>query len=327
MTLSLLLLGLILLFLLFVLAVIVALRSEKSEKNTILGSLESVLFLVMMPQAKPQKEGEPAPDEKVIISQMEQVLANFLYLKRQNMWGPSPSIALEIASQTGGSDISFYVSVPKSLETVFEKYVQGVYPNAIVDKIREDYTVFEPQGESSGAYLKLKENFLFPLSTYKKLEKDPVASITNALSKIKGDEGAAIQIIIKPLVGFNLRKKGEKALSKIREGRHVRQAAKEALQSGFASLVYEIFAPGPKKKKEEEVYKQKEQGFDQAGYEAIQEKIGKAPFEADIRLISSAASKERADEILSHIISAFSQFSLSSANSLEAKLLKGKELK
>ena len=320
--------GLILVFLLIVLAFVMALRAETNEKNSVFGGLEMVLFLVMMPKNPPKKEGDAQKEEKMIIAQMEQVFSNFLYLKKPKMFQEPPSCAFEIASQIGSSDISFYAAVPKYLESVFEKYVQGVYPNAVVDKVPEDYTIFEPQGATAGAYLKLSENPLFPISTYQTLEKDPLSLITNDLSKIGVDEGGAVQVIIRPLSALNLRKKGEKALKKIREGKSVREAAHLAFQGTLIDMVDELLRPSksPKTKEFEQANKQKEQGFDQKGYDAIQSKIQKQPFEVNIRVAASAQSEGRAEEILNHLTSAFSQFSLSAINSLEPKEVFKREL-
>ncbi len=311
-------------FILLLAAIAVTLYFEESEKNSVLSGLDSVLFLVMMPKQEPKKEGEAPKEEKVLISQMEQVFANFLNLKRPKLFSQSPSVTLEIASQTGGEYVSFYVAVPKSLETVLEKYVQGVYPKAIIEKIPQDYTVFEPKAFVAGAFLTLKENPLLPISTYQKLEKDPISSITNTFSKISANEGAAIQIIIRPLVS-NFRKKGEKALQKIREGKNVRAAVSQAMQGEFTGLLSE-FLESSSKKKEDEVVK-KEQTFDQAGYEAVQSKVQKQVFQTNIRLIASAQSKERTEDILSHLVSAFGQFSVSALNGFEAKEVKGGKLK
>ena len=192
--------GLILVFLLIVLAFVMALNAETNEKNSVFGGLEMVLFLVMMPKNPTKKEGEAAKRRKNLISQMEQVFANFLYLKKPKMFQTPPCCAFEIASQIGSSDISFYVAVPKYLESVFEKYVQGVYPNAVVDKVPQDYTIFEPQGATAGAYLKLSESSLFPISTYQTLEKDPLALVTNNLSKISANEGGGCASFNKAIV-------------------------------------------------------------------------------------------------------------------------------
>jgi len=322
--------GLILVFMLLLLAFVIALNSESNEKKSVFGGLDMVLFLVMMPKNPPKKEVDVQKEEKAMIAQMEQVFSNFLYLKKPGMFQTPPCVALEIASQLGSSDISFYVAVPQYLESVFEKYVQGVYPNAVVDKIPQDYTIFEPQGANAGAYFKLSQNFLFPISTYQTLEKDPLALVTNTLSKISTDEGAAVQVLIRPLSSLNLRKKGEKALKKIREGKQVRTAVAEAFHGLLLEMLSEFLNPSKPQNKNPQIDqfgKPREQGFDQKGYDAIQSKIQKQPFEADIRVVTSAQSAGRAEEILSHLVSAFSQYSLSAINSLEPKRVYKKELK
>jgi hypothetical protein len=322
--------ALILLFLLIVMAFVFVLNAETNEKKSVFGGLEMVLFLVMMPKNPTKKEGDSQKEEKTMIAQMEQVFANFLYLKKPGMFQPEPCVAFEIASQIGSSDISFYVAVPKYLESVFEKYVQGVYPNAVVDKVPQDYTIFEPQGVTAGAYLKLSESSLFPISTYQTLEKDPLASVTNNLSKITANEGAGVQVLIRPLSQLNLRKKGEKALKKIREGKQVRTAVIQAFNGPIMEMFQDLINPQPSKNNPNDpmnpMNPRKEQGFDQKGYDAIQNKIQKQPFETNIRILASAQSQARAEEILQNLVSAFSQFSLSAINSLEPKELYKRDL-
>src|SRR5687767_10802799 len=92
-------------FLILLLLFAIVFMYEQSEKKLVSGGLDSTLFLVMMPKhADPKKEGEAPKDEKVLISQMEQVLANFLQIKRPKSSNIFPAIALEIASETGGED-------------------------------------------------------------------------------------------------------------------------------------------------------------------------------------------------------------------------------
>ncbi len=322
--------GLILVFLLVVMAFVMALNAESDEKKSVFGGLDMVLFLVMMPKNPNKKEGDQQKEERMMIAQMEQVFANFLYLKKPRPFQNPPSCSFEIASQIGNSDISFYVAVPKYLESVFEKYVQGVYPNAVVDKVPQDYTIFEPQGATAGAYLNLSENSLFPISTYQTLEKDPLAMLTNNLSKISANEGAAVQVMIRQLSKINLRKKGEKALKKIREGSPVRYAVIQAYRDPIIEALLELINPSKNKNSltdpSNPMSPRKEQGFDQKGYESVQSKIQKQPFEVNIRVVASAQTQDRAEEILSNLVSAFSQFSLSAINSLEPKEVYKKEL-
>ncbi len=310
---------------------------KKKEKEEILGSLDMVLFLVMMPKYELKKEELVRKDEKTLIAQMEQIFTNFLYLKKpgffQRLFKGFPRVAFEIASQIGGTDISFYVAVPKYLETAFEKYVQGVYPRAMVEKVPQDYTIFEPAGFTAGSYLKLENAPFFPISTYKNLEKDPLAEITNALSKISPDEGAAVQVIIRPLLQRNWKKMGDKVLSKIREGKSIKTAIIETSRSPFLELLLDIInalTGQTAKQKEEEKFKEakpKEIKVEERTVQAIQEKIQKQVFETNIRLLSSAQNQERAEEILGHLEGAFGQFSLFAMNSFKPIEMKKRGLR
>ncbi|MBI2054393.1 MAG: DUF87 domain-containing protein, partial [Candidatus Staskawiczbacteria bacterium] len=319
---------LIFLFLVTLLGFVFAATSETQKKSSVFGGLEMTLFLVMMPKNDLKKKELMQKEEKNMISEMEQVLSNFLYLKKPRLFQPRPVCALEIASQLGSSDISFYMAVPTFLENVFSKYVQGIYPLAIVDKIPEDYTVFEPNGATAAAYLKLRENYLFPISTYKNLEKDPLASLTNNLSKISANEGAAIQLIIRPLSESGFRTTGEKALKKMREGKPARVALAETFQSPLIEFFSEMLKGPENTKKNHDVnQKNKETHFDQKEYDVIQSKIQKQAFETNIRLVASSKTQARAEEILNHLIGSFSQFSLLAVNSFEPKNVYGRELK
>ena len=318
---------LLFLFLVLLIAFFFALKREKQSDSSAFSGLDMTLFLVMMPKLQQKKEEEVKKEEKVIIAQMEQVLSNFLYLKKPKFFQKPLCVSLEIASQIGGSDISFYVALPTYLETVFEKYIQGVYPNAIVDKVPQDYTIFEPEGATAGAYFKLSLNNLFSISTYHTLEKDPLSLITNNLSKISAKEGAAVQIILRPVPKLNMRKIGEKALVLIREGKSAREAVSQASSSSLYSAMNELLKPGKQKSDKERFEPSKEQGIDQRGYESIQQKIQKQAFEINIRIVAAGEKQERAEEILHQLISSFSQFSLSSINDFQPKEVFRKELK
>ena len=302
---------------------------KKRKIKYLAKSLDMVLFSVTMP--KYEKEGEKEKqDIKSIIGMMEQVYSNFLNLKKlgfiQRLIHPAPRIALEIASETGGQDILFYVAVPSEIETNLEKYIQGVYPGAILEKVPKDYTVFEVKGKTAGSYLKFAKSVFFPINTYKNLESDPLSSITNALSKINPDEGAAVQIMLKPS-SFDIRGKGSEILAKIAEGETLEKAVSSVQQSQIAKVLNSVFemlsAP---KKKDEIPEKPKEKIVDDVSIEAIKTKIQKPVFDANIRIVGVARTQERAEEILQHLWSGFSQFT-SNFNSIDATAVKPRFLK
>ncbi|MBU3934844.1 DUF87 domain-containing protein [Patescibacteria group bacterium] len=326
---------LIIVFILLITAVIVALYFEKKEKKIFFDKLDMSLFLVMMPKHESAKEKMSQIEERNLITQMEQVFSNFLNLKAPKSFiRPKLSVALEIASQLGNNDISFYVAVPKSIENALEKYIQGVYPRALVEKVPQDYTIFEPAGVTAASYMRLPQHPLFPINTYLNLEKDPLSALTNSMNKIKADEGAAIQIIVQPMSQKKWRKKAEIVLHKIRQGMSARSAVGQSKSSSFGEVNLGIFKGTMEtvygkyeKENEDKSKKQKEFSVDQVSLEAIQKKIQKQVFETNIRLICSAQTRERAEEILTHLEGAFGQFALSSINSLDPRRVKRTALK
>ena len=107
----------------------------------------------------------------------------------------------------------------------------------------------------------------------------------------------------------------------------MRSAVLQAFQNPVMDMIEELGKPAKDPKNSQDFGKEKEQGIDQKGYDAIQSKIQKQPFETNIRILTSAQSDGRAEEILNHLTSAFSQFSMSAINSLEPKEVFKKELK
>lgn len=314
----------ILLFAVFILLVVAgasAFYFERGGKKKFFDSLGMSLFTVMMPKHEETNKELAKKEEKDIIGQMEQVFSSFLYIESKKRGLKEPArIALEIASQIGGTDISFYVAVPAFLETALEKYIHGVYPGALVEKKPDDYTIFEPGGATAGSYLKLKESYVFPLNTYANLDKDPIAAVTNTLNKIGVNEGAAIQVVIRQVSNPKWRKKAQDIISKLMEGKSIKEALGSSGQakavSKVSGAIFDTFQNKPKDGKENFTDK-KEKTVDQKAIEEIQKKAQKQAFSANIRLITSAQTAERADEILTHLEGAFGQFSLASINSLE----------
>jgi hypothetical protein len=300
---------------------------KKRKKNTLDRSLYMSLFLVKLPRYDKAGGEGGGESEKSAISEMEQFYSNFLYLDKgesalTRFFYGVPRIALEISSEIGQGDISFYVAVPVEYENSLNKYVQGVYSGAVVEKISDDYTIFEPESEVSASYLKQASSFFIPVNTYEDLGRDPLESVVNSVSSIKPDEGAAVQFIIRPTL-FNFRRKGEKFLSLITEkGKSVEEAFSNINQGWFLKVIKEAFDIFSSSKKEEEVLNKTK--VDSAVVDFVRKKISKPGFEVNIRLIAVAEEKVRADEILEGIESSFSQFT-SSINSFKKNRVKNKK--
>lgn len=323
----------VLLALLWTVGWLLALAWKKHSKGTTLKDLDMSLFLVMMPEYEQKDADGRQKDEKELIGAMEQIYAHFLSLKRpgifERFFSGAPRVAFEIASQTGGSDIEFYVAVPVALEQGFEKYVQGIYPKAIIEKVARDYTIFEPANAVAASALTLATPLL-SLNTYRSMDKDPLAATTNALSRIAENEGAAIQIVIRPFNQDQWRGIGSKLISKVKEGVPLKMAMAQSLRSPFEEIVSEIlfmiFRGAKQKEEKEEEEKQKFQ-VDENVLKSIGAKIQKQIFLANVRLVASAPSPQRAQEVLEHLESAFGQFSLLSFNHLETTRVPRRSMK
>ncbi|MDD5606254.1 MAG: DUF87 domain-containing protein [Candidatus Pacebacteria bacterium] len=298
-------------FLILIILFVVIFKNKKKKFSNILQSLDMVLFSIRIPKFEKKDDLSPQKERKEIIASMEQVFSSFLNLKTKGV----PRIVFEIASEQGGTDIEFYVAVPNELASSLEKYIQGVYPLAQVSKVSRDYTIFEPDSKTAGAYLKLRETNFLPINTYVSLAQDPIASITNALSKIKPEEGVALQLILKPFKYTVFQKQGNKIISLLKKGKDLSLAIRDS-QKSETKKTLESF-----QKKEEK----KENPVDEFSIEVIQNKIKKPLFETNIRIIASAKTQERAKEILSYLEASFGQFS--SSNSFNAFYVKAKRIK
>lgn len=282
-------------------------------------SLEMSLFLIRLPRYETNEKGEGG-EVKNMIARIEQFYANFIDIDRQTgilkrFFQGLPRVTFEIASELGGNDISFYIAIPLEYESSLNKYVQGVYPGAILEKKSEDYTVFEPGGEVAASYLKLKHTFYAPINTYRELGGDPLESVTSSLSNIASSEGAAVQITIRP-VPFDFRNKGEAVLSQIvNEGKTLSQAV-SMVHGGILSI---LIAGSSKVDKDAK----KERKVDDAVIEAVRTKIKKPAFSVNVRLVGVAKTKSRAREVLHSLESGFSQFS-SGMNGFNIIEVKGK---
>lgn len=308
-------------YILFILLVSIFLIVVIKKRSTghLKHSFEMSLFLVRLPRYESQEKG----DEKIAIAKVEQFYSNFLYINKgsgflKRFFFGTPRVAFEIASELGGSDISFYIAIPLEYETALNKYVQGVYPGAVLEKRSNDYTIFEPKANASLSFLKLRNTFYIPINTYKELGGDPLESIANSVTNIAADEGAAIQIVLQP-ASFDLKRKGDSILSDIiKNGKTLNEAINDTNASILSGVLKE-FSKVLFTKKEEE--KKTGPGADEATIEVVRNKIKKPAFDVNIRCVAVAKDQNRSEQIIQNLESSFSQFS-SSGNGFKVNRVK-----
>lgn len=289
-------------------------------------SLKMVPFLVTVPQSSGREKGEGSRDQRDVARELISQAENFYYTLSsiykkgfKNFIVGQKHIALEIVADNG--EIFFYFAVPISLIGLVEKTISTQYPDCHIEEVEEHNIFKENQGLKGvrGIELVTKRDSMFPLKTYSTIELDPLYAITNALSKIEKDEGAAIQILIRP-VGTKFAKGSRKMAEKIQKGEYKEKFKVGKATSSFASDIIR----GATKGKDE----LKSQGskpltpLQEEMVKAVETKAGKPVFESIIRLVVSAKDDMRADMILNEMSGSFAQFNDLNMNQFKPKRIK-----
>ncbi len=276
--------------------------------------LHMTLFEVSLPQ-NPTEDNRGAP-LTAIFSAMEQ-----FYSGMQTLTGSSEhyTYALEVAVSDKRDEIIFYVAVPNEYVNLFEKQALSLFPHAVLIEQQNDYNIFVEGGTSLISVGTLRKHPLYPLRTHDEFEKDPLAVILNAFSKIERDGGgAALQLIISS--GKDHYKRFEGVMKRVQKGEPADVAIRRSTLSGeMLEEVKGLFFSKPKDKEE------KLPEIDSKALEAFGQKLATPLFEANIRIAVSASVPTRADQILREIESSFHQFEDVAGNRINFKALRGGE--
>lgn len=254
---------------LFFYIIIVYLRLKKREQI----SLEMITLEIRLPK-----------DNEIKIDAAEQMFASFASLKKSGFLSSldlEDVIAFEIVGRP--SDIRFYVSAPLRIIDMVEKTIYGFYSSADIKRVDEP-NIFTENGQVVYAGLRQKDYPYMPFKVYRDIATDTISPITSALSKMNEDEGAIVQLIIRPAPP-KWKKMGKSYISSTKKTEANPEKA--------------TFKTDPKT------------------LEKVDDKCSRSGFETCIRLVVSAKSKEMANMHLKNLKSAFSQFS-SDLNSLKS---------
>ncbi len=251
----------------FVYLIIIYFRLKKREK----ASLETVTVEVRLPK-----------DNEIKIDAAEQMFASFSSLKKSgflSVLDVEDVIAFEIVGIK--ADIKLYVSAPAKIIDLVEKTIYGYYPNADI-KRSEEPNIFSENGKVEYSAFVQKNSPYLPFKTYKELPTDSISAMLSALSKMDDEEGAMVQILIRP-ADKSWKKHGKSYVTS------VKKTESDPEKATFKT--------------------------DSKSLERIDDKTSKTGFDTTIRIVVSAKSKEMAKNHLKNIKSAFSQFN-SDLNSL-----------
>jgi hypothetical protein len=285
-------------------------------------ALEQSLGMILAEITIPESLEEDQKNFKALIASMEQFYAGMQSIGDGSDNKGKRHFTIEVALSAGSDEVVVYASVPRDKFTLLEKQVLSVEPSAKIKEVTDDYNIFSVGGASSGAYIKFKKHESFPIKTYDAFEYDPINLIMKSFSKLDRDtEGAAIQMVIRP-EGQQAVKRMMKSLNYIKEGMSVDSAYREAGKSGAIKFLEDTVKTFSSEEKKEKKVKTEHE----IAIANITEKTKSSILSAEIRVIASAKTKERADDIVHELESSFNQFDNPTSNSFEFVPVKDRAL-
>ncbi len=204
--------------------------------------------------------------------------------------------------------VYYYAAVPVVLVDVVKQAIISAYPSARLEEVAE-HNIFSKVGKMGGTVggeLVLKNNFAYPIATFQDLKRDAMLSLLNSLSTLEKEDGAAIQILMRPADPV-WRKEASALASSKRKGKESK-AGSEAIIT-LAKQFFMAFIKPPEPGKSDEKDKPKElSGMEQSVLDSIDDKTRSPGFEVLIRVVASSNLSQRSQAILSNVAATFSLF-------------------
>ena len=228
---------------------------------------------------------------------------------------------------TVGKFVKYYAVVPAVLEETVKQAIVSSYPTARLEECDQEIIFKKGTGADkiAGGEFTLKKEYVYPIATYEDSKWDAQTAILNAMTKVKDDEGMAVQVLFRPAdPGWT--KIAEKKVSDIKDGK------KSWSGSNLPTRVLHLFLDiirAPFEVPDEHKY---DEGSDkplsqpkQEEIQAIENKAKFPGFEVLIRVVASTDSKQRSEALVGGIVASFSQFDSQTFNGFKYSFNKKSE--
>lgn len=220
--------------------------------------------------------------------------------------------AFEVISAKGF--VYFYATVPIGLVEVVRQAVVSAYPSARLEEA-EEHNIFNPLSKLSGVTggeLVLKKDFAYPIATYQEIKRDAMQALLNSLSTLNKEEGAAIQILMRP-ADPAWRKTAQDLAGNKRKGKENGNGNLEKA-GGVLKDVATAFVKPPEEKKDGGTDKKELSDHEQSVLNAIDDKTRYPGYEVLIRVVVSSNIAQRSQAVLNNIVASFSLFDAQDKN-------------
>lgn len=217
--------------------------------------------------------------------------------------------------------LDFYVTTPPYYKEIIEKQITSYYSDAEVEPM-DAYESKLTKSKIKGFYAYTQNKYWFPIKTFKVVENDPLNDLTNIFTKMSEDETSVIQLVIRP-ADDKWTKKAEKFGEAFFKGKSA-EGVKVPVLGPIMNVFKGIFLGYDKMEVETK------QGGD--GYvrmlqskedvaKRMGEKSSQSGFDTVIRLLTTAETETRAEELLNNIIVGFNLFKDTSSNWFQTRRL------
>lgn len=291
-------------------------------------TLDWVFLEVQMPKDNMDEKDKPKSEEekKHLISIAEQLFTTLSESGHGKGWLLGRDYySFEIACTH--KKISFYINCPKHLQELVEKQLLAQYPHAFVEEVK-GYNPFIKGGQVEAHELVLSKKYFYPFRTYKNMESDPLNSLTNAMSKLAENEGAAVQFVICP-AGTAWQNKPRHMALEIQQGKnpelvekgHFYRALKDILGSFGAAFFGRSGGNGSHSHKDLSGYHSPIHltPMQQEIVKRLEEKASRPGYKINARLITSSAIPGNANLHMRNLMASFLQYNMPPFNGLTTK--------
>lgn len=289
-------------------------------------SRDLVCLKVTQPRQETKKDREDATEKdfREKIGVMEQLYRALHEIGEMNLKNIIRSaifqtdlVSFELAYEK--EKINFYVITNKYYVGVVEKQITSFYPDAYVEPMKELPNPAPKGLKAKCFYFYQKKPNWRPFKTYKSIENDPLNSMTNMLSKLKKDDRASVQLVIRPRKGSHLiggwQKKARKNLNRelLKKKKHFGipglgwlVSLIKVLVLGNDSAIAELGTNQPGANGGDP-FTVRDQATEE-NLKQIGEKVAQPAFDTLIRIVGASDSEDAAEQITNGIATAFGMY-------------------
>lgn len=216
--------------------------------------------------------------------------------------------------------LDFYVTTPPYYEGLIEKQITSYYPDADILPI-EAYEYKLENNKTKGYFAYQQKKYWFPIKTFKEIENDPLNDLTNIFTKMDDNETAVIQYVVRPKTD-KWQKKAEKfgdAFFKGKKQEGIKIPILGPILNVFKGvfLGYDKMEIEPPQESGDGYVRMLQSKEDDA--KRIGEKASDVGFDVVIRLLATAKTEQRAEEIENDMIIGLNLFKDASSNWFETR--------